>query len=93
MNRKIKEDPSEMMMAVTLEGFKQAKAAMDIIKENQTNQARATYKALTSSGKSRYVASLSKTSESQAEVAELLDLSPGRISQLVRSERNRQNGK
>lgn len=93
MGRKVKVDPSEMMMEVTLEGFRQAKAAMDAIKLQQTNQARATYSALTSSGKSRYVASLTETSGSQAEVAELLDLTAGRISQLVRSERNRKNGK
>lgn len=93
MSRRTNEDPSEMMMAVTLEGFKQAKAAMDAIKGNQTNQARATYSALTSSGKSRYVASLAETSGSQAEVAELLNLTPGRISQLVKSEKNRKNGK
>jgi len=90
--RKKIEDPSLKMMEVTLEGFKQAKIAMDAIKENQTNQARATYTGLTSSGKSRYVSSLVETSGSQIEVAELLDLSKGRISQLVRSERNRNNG-
>ncbi len=52
---------------------------MDAMKKTQTDHARATYGALPSSGKSRYVASLVETSGSQAEVAELLDLSPGRI--------------
>jgi predicted transcriptional regulator len=53
---------------------------------------------MTGSGKSRYVGKLveiEKTNEekgAQARVAQLLDLTPGRVSHLLSSEKNRRNG-
>lgn len=86
-------DPAEAMMEATLKSFHHVKVAIDAVQADQKIQAKATYGALTSSGKSRYVSELTAAYESQARVAELLDLSPGRICQLVNSEKNRKNGK
>lgn len=84
---------SKAMMDVTLQGFQKVKEALDALEEIQTTQARATYSGLTGSGKSRYVQAMVDAVGSQAKVADMLDLSPGRISQLVKSEKNRKNGK
>ena len=86
-------DPAEAMMKATLDGFHNVKIAIEAVQAEQKIQAKATYNALTSSGKSRYIAELAESYKSQARVAELLDLSPGRICQLVNSEKNRKNGK
>lgn len=86
-------DPAEAMMKATLEGFRNVKVAIETVQADQKIQAKATYNALTSSGKPRYVSELADAYNSQARVAELLDLSPGRICQLVNSEKNRRNGK
>lgn len=88
-----KADPAILMMEATLQGFAQAKAAMDQMKETQQAVAIATYKGMTSSGKSRYVAELVQTLGSQSEAAGFLKLTPGRISQLVGSEKNKANGR
>ncbi len=88
-----KEDPSVLMMNATLQGFTQAKAAMDQLKERQQAVAIATYKGMTSNGKSRYVSELVTALGSQSEAATFLRLSPGRISQVIGSSKNRKNGK
>lgn len=86
-------DPAEAMMEATLQGFRNVKVAIDAVQADQKIQAKATYNALTSAGKPRYVSELADAYKSQARVADLLDLSPGRICQLVNSEKNRKNGK
>lgn len=86
-------DPATAMMEATMEGFRQVKIAIDAVQEAQKIQARATYKGLTGHGKARYVNELVQAHGSQVQVANLLDLSPGRINQLVHSEKNLRNGK
>jgi hypothetical protein len=62
-------------------------------------QAQAAYDGMTASGKSRFTARLVEIEEktdkkgAKARVAETLNVSPARISQLLRSEKNRKNGK
>ena len=89
-----KVDPfsASVIMDATLEGFRQVKVALEAVQEAQKVHAKATYQALTSSGKSRYVTELVDAYGSQAQVAKLLDLSPGRICQVIKSEKNRSNG-
>ncbi|MDD1023179.1 hypothetical protein M5G24_29640 [Pseudomonas sp. TNT2022 ID1048] len=86
-------DPATLMMEATLQGFKNVKDALDVIQNTQKIQAKATYKGLTGSGKSRYVTEMAEQLGSQVKVAEMLDLTRGRINQLVKSEKNRANGK
>lgn len=93
MPRKKSAQPFEAMMEVTLDGFKQVNEIIKSIHQAQKIQAQATYSGLTGAGKARYVGELVKSYGSQADVATLLDRTPGRISQLVNSEKNRKNGK
>lgn len=109
MSRQIKTptpDPLEQVMALVLEGFKKTTEAIyDLreqqaaLQEQQQQQARAVYQGMTGSGKSRYVTQLVEFEKqkdprgAQARVAATLDLSPGRITQLVTSDKNRANGK
>lgn len=71
----------------------------DKAREEHQQHARATYQGMTGSGKSRYVAAMvdleRKNGErgAQARVAKTLDLTPGRIAQLLSSDKNRKNGK
>nr|WP_176705385.1 hypothetical protein [Rahnella sp. WMR114] len=88
-----KTDPIDALKDVTMAGFVKVHEALTHMKEVQSQQARATYQGLTSSGKSRYVAALVEEAGSQAEVGRMLKLTPGRINQLVKSEKNRKNGK
>lgn len=86
-------DAIRALTEVTIKGFEQIVQALDDTREAQGKVARATYNGLTSSGKSRYVASLVKEVGSQAEVSRMLNITPGRVSQLMKSEKNRKNGK
>ena len=69
-------------------------------KEDQIKQLkRAAYQGLTGAGKTRYVKELVEDERkknptgAQSRVAGDLDLTPGRVSQLLNSEKNRKNGK
>ena len=84
-------DPIDALKDVTMAGFGKVHEALTHMKEVQSQQARATYQGLTSSGKSRYVAALVDEAGSQAEVGRMLKLPPGRINHLVKSEKNRKN--
>ncbi|WP_321922037.1 hypothetical protein [Burkholderia sp. BCC1998] len=99
-------DPLEQIMKTVVEGFKQTTDQLRELHEKQARleqtqkeQAKAAYNGMTGSGKSRYVATLVEIERSvddkgaQARVANMLDLSAGRISQLLNSEKNRNNGK
>ncbi|WP_200182645.1 hypothetical protein [Ectothiorhodospira mobilis] len=92
-------DPLENMMAMMLEGFRATTTEIQEMKTKQKEHAIAVYHGMTGSGKSRYVSKLVEieaTQEprgAQSRVADMLDLSEGRISQLLSSEKNRKNGK
>jgi len=92
-------DPLENMMAMMVEGFRATTTEIQALKAKQKQHAIAAYQGMTGSGKSRYVAKLveieaaQESRGAQARVAETLDLSEGRISQLVSSDKNRKNGK
>jgi len=99
-------DPLEQVMSIVVEGFKKTtesiqclRAQQEELELKQKQQAKAAYHGMTGRGKSRYVAKLveiKKQNESrgaQARVAETLELTPGRITQLLKSEKNRKNGK
>lgn len=68
-------------------------------REEHRQHAQATYQGMTGSGKSRYVAAMVELEKkngdrgAQARVAKTLDLTPGRIAQLISSDKNRKNGK
>lgn len=93
MKREASTQAIETMMKATIDGFNQVNLIIKSVHQNQKIHAQATYSGLTGSGKSRYVSELVKSYESQAAVAELLDLSRGRICQLVNSGKNKKNGK
>lgn len=99
-------DPLEIVMQTMLEGFKHTSEAIQNLREQQAElelrqkqQAKAAYHGMTGSGKARYVTELVDMEKevnprgAQARVAETLDLTPGRITQLISSEKNRKNGK
>ncbi|HBE9154489.1 MULTISPECIES: hypothetical protein [Serratia] len=86
-------DAIKALKDATMIGFGKVEEALTQLKETQSKHARATYQGMTSSGKSRYVAALVAEVGSQAEVSRMLNLTPGRINQLVKSEKNRKNGK
>ena len=99
-------DPLEQVMETMLTGFKHTTQAIQDLRQQQAEleqrqkqQAKAAYHGMTGSGKSRYVAQLVEIEKereergAQARVAETLDLSPGRITQLLNSDKNRKNGK
>ncbi len=99
-------DPLGQVMKTVVEGFKMTTAAIQELRDQQAGleqklqqQARAAYHGMTGSGKSRYTAELVKIESSsnprgaQARVAETLGVTPGRITQLLNSDKNRKNGK
>ncbi|MEI7869966.1 MAG: hypothetical protein WCI11_18920 [Candidatus Methylumidiphilus sp.] len=99
-------DPLEQVMTIVIEGFKRTTESIHALRNQQAElelklkqQAKAAYHGMTGSGKSRYVAQLveiEKENEprgAQARAAETLELSPGRITQLLKSDKNRANGK
>jgi ABC-type phosphate transport system ATPase subunit len=99
-------DPLEHVMRVVAEGFKHTTQAIQDLRVQQAQlqqqqyaHARAAYDGMSGCGKSRYVTSLVEMEKAKGEkgaqgrVADMLDLTPGRISQLVNSEKNRKNGK
>jgi predicted XRE-type DNA-binding protein len=99
-------DPLEQVMKVVIEGFRHTTQAIQDLREQQEKleqrqqeHARAAYDGMTGSGKSRYVSKLVEIERAieekgaQARVASTLDLSAGRISQLLNSEKNKKNGK
>ncbi|MGI2047918.1 helix-turn-helix domain-containing protein [Shewanella oncorhynchi] len=87
MSGPIVEEPMEAIVASTIEGFKQAKLAIERIQLDQKSQAKAAYHSLSSAGKARYIVTLVEFEGSQSAVAELLDLSRGRISQQVKADK------
>lgn len=99
-------DPLEQVMQTVVAGFKKTTEAIqdlrvrqEKLEQQQKLQAKAAYHGMTGSGKSRYVTQLvniEKDNESwgaQARVAAMLDVTPGRITQLLKSDKNRKNGK
>lgn len=92
-------DPLENMMAMMVEGFRATTTEIQALKVKQKQQTIAAYHGMTGSGKSRYVSKLVEIEAAQeprgaqARVADMLDLSEGRISQLLSSDKNRRNGK
>jgi hypothetical protein len=99
-------DPLQQVMTIVVEGFKHTTAAIQQLREKQVEleekqklQARAAYHGMTGSGKSRYTSELVKIERekdprgAQSRVAQLLDVTPGRITQLLSSDKNRKNGK
>jgi len=92
-------DPLENMMTMMVEGFRATTSEIQAMKAKQKQQAIAAYHGMTGSGKSRYVSKLVEIEAAQeprgaqSRVADTLDLSEGRISQLLNSEKNRKNGK
>jgi len=99
-------DPLKQIMKTVVDGFQQTTNEIKKLQDKQSaleaqqkQQAKAVYSGMTGSGKSRYVASLVEIEKSnnergaQARVAETLDLTPGRINQLLKSDKNRKNGK
>jgi len=87
------------MMALMVEGFRATTSEIQAMKVKQKQQAIAAYHGMTGSGKSRYVSKLVEIEAAQeprgaqSRVADTLDLSGGRISQLLNSVKNRKNGK
>lgn len=99
-------DPLQQMMDVVVQGFKMTAVAIQELRDQQAElakkqqqQARAAYHGMTGGGKSRYVSELVDVERhinergAQARVAETLGLTPGRITQLLKSDKNRKNGK
>ena len=99
-------DPLEQVMETVVQGFKMTTVAIQELRDRQMRleeklqqQARAAYHGMTGSGKSRYTAELVKIESennprgAQARVAETLGVTPGRITQLLTSDKNRKNGK
>jgi len=98
-------DPMTQMMDITWEGFKRVGEQIREIRTEQAlsqhrlhQVARAAYNGATGSGKARLVSSLVQEEQvngpgAQARVADMLKLTPGRISQLLKSDKNRRNGK
>ncbi|WP_139110861.1 hypothetical protein [Acidithiobacillus thiooxidans] len=92
-------DPLENMMSIMLESFRATTAEIQVMKAQQKGQAIAIYNGMTGGGKSRYVSKLVEIEAAQeprgaqSRVADMLDLSEGRISQLLTSEKNRKNGR
>ena len=106
MAKPIPEDPLEQAMKVVIEGFKHTTQAIQDLRdkqskmeETQKEHAQAAYNGMTGSGKSRYVSKLVEIEKAkeergaQARVAQLLDVTPGRVSQLLSSEKNRLTGR
>lgn len=99
-------DPLEQVMTIVVEGFKKTTESIHALRNQQAElelklqqQAQAAYHGMTGSGKSRYVAELVEIEKAnnprgaQARVAQTLKLSDGRITQLLKSDKNRANGK
>ena len=95
-------DPLEQVMATVIQGFQMTTASIQELRDQQASleqrlqqQARAVYHGMTGSGKSRYTSELVKIESehnprgAQARVAETLGVSPGRITQLLNSDKNR----
>lgn len=93
-------------MATVVHGFQMTTQAIQDLRAQQASleqklqqQARAAYHGMTGSGKSRYATELVKIESvhnprgAQARVAETLGVTPGRVTQLLNSDKNRKNGK
>ncbi|ATE62933.1 hypothetical protein CCZ27_23000 (plasmid) [Thauera sinica] len=93
-------------MTTVVQGFKMTTEAIQDLRTQQASleqklqqQARAAYHGMTGSGKSRYATELVKIESehnprgAQARVAETLGVTPGRVTQLLNSDKNRKNGK
>jgi len=99
-------DPLEQVMTTVIQGFQMTTDAIQDLRVQQVNleqklqqQARAAYHGMTGSGKSRYATELVRIESehnprgAQARVAETLGVTPGRVNQLLKSDKNRKNGK
>ena len=97
-------DPLQQVMATVVAGFQQTTAIIQQVQQQLQqqlqNQTRAAYSGMTASGRTRFVGSLVQQEieangerGAQARVANTLNLTPGRVSQLVNSPRNRENGR
>lgn len=99
-------DPLQRVMDTVVEGFRLTTGAIQDLQnkqkdleERQRLQARAAYHGMTGSGKARYTAELVEIEKkveprgAQARVADALGVTPGRITQLLKSDKNRKNGK
>ncbi|MBI6169353.1 hypothetical protein JEP94_23435 [Serratia marcescens] len=106
MGRDAEIDPLKMVMDTVVEGFRQTTDAIQDLRNRQQEledrqklQARAAYHGMTGSGKSRYTSELVEIERrveprgAQARVADTLGVTPGRITQLLNSDKNRKNGK
>lgn len=102
----VQPDPLEQVMTTVVQGFKMTTEAIQDLRVQQASleqklqqQARAAYHGMTGSGKSRYAEELVKIESeqnprgAQARVAETLGITPGRVTQLLTSDKNRKNGK
>ncbi|MFT6790783.1 MAG: hypothetical protein ACJAVX_004206 [Pseudoalteromonas rhizosphaerae] len=100
------QDPLKQIMSTIINGFQQTTDAIQNLKQEQATlakkqqqQAKAAYHGMTGSGKARYVTKLveiEKQTEprgAQARVAQIIEVSPSRITQLITSDKNRKNGK
>lgn len=99
-------DPLEKVMEAMVTGFKHTNEAIQNLRnqqskleERQKQQARAAYHGMTGCGKSRYTAQLVEIEKeidprgAQARVAKMLDVAPSRVTQLLQSDKKRNNGK
>jgi hypothetical protein len=99
-------DPLQQVMDTVVAGFAQTTAAIREVQNRQQvletqlqDQARAAYSGMTASGRARFVDTMVNQERAvnqygaQARVATRLGLTPGRVSQLVNSARNRENGR
>ncbi|QOQ83805.1 hypothetical protein [Comamonas thiooxydans] len=99
-------DPLQQVMDTVVAGFAHTTAAIREVRDRQQvletqlqDQARAAYSGMTASGRARFVSTMVDQERAanpygaQARVAARLDLTPGRVSQLVNSARNRENGR
>lgn len=93
MSRQPKVDVVELLMKANTDNVENMNKMIVALRQEQQVLAKATYSGLTGSGKARFVTKLVDAYGSQQQVAKTLDLTPGRISQLVNSEKNKQNGK
>lgn len=99
-------DPLKMVMDTVVEGFRQTTEAIQELRnrqqeleDRQKSHARAAYHGMTGSGKSRYTSELVEIEKrveprgAQARVADTLGVTPGRVTQLLNSDKNKKNGK
>ncbi len=83
----------------TTDAIRELEKRQEMLEADRSRDLRCTYKAVTGSGKSRLVASFVAEEEqhnprgARAKAAEAFGISRGRVSQLLNSDKNRNNGK